>query len=120
MIVGKSLRDQSAYFAVYSYPLISRFRSAFRHRQVHTFRLSKKSVYEENVRDANDWVDEIRRQIIVVPPPHVIPASINQRKLCVLVNPCSGPGRALQIFQEQVMPVFAEANVVCKLVITGM
>jgi len=40
-------------------------------------------------------------------------------KLLVFVNPLSGPGRALHIFQQSVVPVFAEAGLQYHLVVTG-
>ncbi len=39
--------------------------------------------------------------------------------MLVLVNPCSGPGRALSIFQERVVPVFAESGIHFNLLVTG-
>ncbi len=39
--------------------------------------------------------------------------------MLVLVNPCSGTGRALTIFQQRVVPVFAEAGIHFNLVVTG-
>ena len=41
------------------------------------------------------------------------------KKLLVLVNPFSGPGKALQIFQERVVPMFAEAGLHFNMVVTG-
>jgi len=40
-------------------------------------------------------------------------------KLLVFVNPLSGPGRALHIFQQSVVPVFAEAGLQYHLIVTG-
>ena len=40
-------------------------------------------------------------------------------RLLVLVNPFSGPGRALHIFQQSIVPVFAEAGLQYHLVVTG-
>lgn len=41
------------------------------------------------------------------------------RKVLVLVNPSSGPGKALEIYQKRVVPILAEADMQLKLVITG-
>lgn len=41
------------------------------------------------------------------------------RKLLVLINPFSGPGKALQIFQNGVSHMLEEADISFKLVITG-
>ena len=40
-------------------------------------------------------------------------------RLLVFVNPFSGPGRALHIFQQSVVPVFAEAGLQYHLIVTG-
>lgn len=42
-----------------------------------------------------------------------------QKKLLVFVNPFSGPGKALLIFQQEVIPVFAEAGLLYHLFVTG-
>lgn len=41
------------------------------------------------------------------------------RKLLVLINPFSGPGKALQIFQNGVSHMLEEADISFKLVVTG-
>jgi sphingosine kinase len=41
------------------------------------------------------------------------------KKLLVLVNPFSGPGTALSLFQERVVPMFAEAGILYHLIVTG-
>ena len=40
-------------------------------------------------------------------------------KFLVFVNPFSGPGRALHIFQRSIVPVFAEAGLQYHLIVTG-
>jgi len=40
-------------------------------------------------------------------------------RFLVLVNPFSGPGRALHIFQQSIVPVFAEAGLQYHLIVTG-
>jgi len=41
-------------------------------------------------------------------------------KFLVFVNPLSGPGRALHIFQQRIVPVFAEAGLQYHLIVTGL
>uniref|UniRef100_T1JKM2 DAGKc domain-containing protein n=1 Tax=Strigamia maritima TaxID=126957 RepID=T1JKM2_STRMM len=41
------------------------------------------------------------------------------RKLLIFVNPRSGPGKALQIFQQRVIPILAEAHVEYSLIVTA-
>ena len=40
-------------------------------------------------------------------------------RLLVFVNPFSGPGRALHLFQQSIVPVFAEAGLQYHLIVTG-
>lgn len=42
-----------------------------------------------------------------------------QRKLLVLINPFSGAGKALQIFQNGVSHMLEEADIFFKMVVTG-
>jgi len=44
---------------------------------------------------------------------------VAERRLLVLVNPFSGPGKALHLFQRHVVPLFAEAGLQYRLVVTG-
>jgi len=41
-------------------------------------------------------------------------------RFLVLVNPFSGPGRALHIFQQSIVPVFAESGLQYHLLVTGV
>ena len=43
----------------------------------------------------------------------------NPKRMLVLVNPCSGPGKALSIFQERIVPIFAESGIHFNMIITG-
>ena len=42
------------------------------------------------------------------------------KKWLFLVNPKSGPGKALSIFQQRVVPMLAEAGIEFKLIVTSM
>lgn len=42
----------------------------------------------------------------------------DERKLLVMVNPASGPGKAESIFREKVAPLLAEGNIKYELLIT--
>lgn len=44
---------------------------------------------------------------------------VRPRNVIVFVNPHSGPGKALEIFKERVEPIFAEAGLNCKIIVTG-
>jgi sphingosine kinase len=46
-------------------------------------------------------------------------APLPSEKLLVLVNPFSGPGKAQQLFQQHAAPIFAEAGLQYKLIVTG-
>jgi sphingosine kinase len=43
---------------------------------------------------------------------------LGTKKLLILVNPASGPGKAKEIFSQRVRPVLAEASVAYDLVVT--
>jgi sphingosine kinase len=43
---------------------------------------------------------------------------LEERKLLVLLNPKSGPGKAREIFQQRVVPILAEAEVCFDLYVT--
>lgn len=52
-------------------------------------------------------------QLLELPEP-------KRRRCLVLVNPFGGAGKAVEIFQDKVAPMMAEANVAFNLVITGL
>jgi len=47
-------------------------------------------------------------------------SELSERRLLVLVNPFSGPGKALHTFQRHVVPLLAEAQLHYQLVVTGL
>jgi len=42
----------------------------------------------------------------------------NQLKLLVLINPASGRGKAAKIFEKKVVPLFAESDIIYKVITT--
>lgn len=53
------------------------------------------------------------------PPPGTTKPQVDRsKKLLLLINPNSGPGRALQIYRKQVSPILAEAEVSHEVIVT--
>lgn len=42
------------------------------------------------------------------------------RKLLVLINPSSGPGKSLEVFREKVEPMLGDADINYKAIVTGL
>lgn len=45
---------------------------------------------------------------------------LSPRRIFILINPKSGPGKAYQVFKERVVPLLAESDVNYDLLITGI
>lgn len=52
------------------------------------------------------------------PPGTCKPHTDNTKKLLLLINPNSGPGRALQTYRKHVSPLLAEAEVAHEVLVT--
>ncbi|XP_050390467.1 sphingosine kinase 2 [Patella vulgata] len=92
-----------------------------RHRVTVTFQIKTSDDFEENSRLAEKWMNVINclaREIPVtiadlescVPP--------LRKKLLILVNPKSGPGRAVSIFKQEILPMITDADIPYKMIIT--
>ncbi|XP_013783000.1 sphingosine kinase 1-like [Limulus polyphemus] len=115
---------RSIFLCLYSYPL--RFRGKLLQKQLQriretiTLEINKHKEEEENVNVAKRWQKALlwllkSGEIVDLQGIQELPP---QRNLLVFVNPRSGPGRALQIFRERVVPVLAESDIKYKLVVT--
>lgn len=115
--------DRSIYLCLYWYPLRLRGKlqkQLQRVRETITLEIKKHQQEEENVNVAKRWQkalllllkcgETLYLQGIQELPP--------QRNLLIFVNPRSGPGKALQVFRERVVPVLAESDIKYKLVVT--
>lgn len=101
--------DISAYLYIYAYILKRSRRTLKRERTTITLRFRSFDKYEDNNREAQKWRTTIKcliaGQSITYTPP------TNDKKLLILLNPKSGPGKARELFQTKVAPILQEAEV---------
>ncbi|XP_022830004.1 sphingosine kinase 1 [Spodoptera litura] len=101
--------DISAYLYIYAYILKRSRRTLKRERTTITLRFRSFDKYEDNNKEAQKWRTTIKcliaRQPITSSPP------TNEKKILVLLNPKSGPGKARELFQSKVVPILQEAEV---------
>lgn len=117
--------DISAYLYIYAYILQNtKSGGCKRERTIITLRFRSFDKYEDNNKEAKRWRNAIKQlikgeQAQNETPDTPIMHKINeQRKLLVLCNPKSGPGRGKTIFQEKVVPILQEAEIPYDLHIT--
>ncbi|CAG0916316.1 unnamed protein product [Notodromas monacha] len=112
--------DPGAYFGVYCYPLSRKRvgRGFVRKRLVLAFLVNSAGVYDENLRVADSWRKVILAELWKPRPTLPQVDCLPDKKFLILVNPASGPGKALEIFMQRVRPVLAEAAVGYDLVVT--
>ncbi|KAM0736466.1 Sphingosine kinase 2 [Formica fusca] len=117
--------DTSAYLYIYAYTLKKmRIKGAMRReRMTITLRFRSFDKYEDNLREASRWRLAIKCLVANVPVPKNLmsPSHGNletligacpgeNRKLLVLLNPKSGPGRGRETFQKRIHPILSEAE----------
>ncbi|XP_017761073.1 PREDICTED: sphingosine kinase 2-like [Eufriesea mexicana] len=117
--------DTSAYLYIYAYTLKKARMKGIKRRERTTITLRFRSFdkYEDNLREASRWRLAIKCLIVGVPVPKsfMSPSHENleslisacpgeQRKILVLLNPKSGPGRGREIFQKRIHPILSEAE----------
>ncbi|XP_065211930.1 sphingosine kinase 1-like isoform X2 [Planococcus citri] len=121
---GVDTTDVSAYLHIYTYTLKDFKITSGRKRERFeiTLRFRLYTQYEDNLKEAFKW-KKIVKQLISKAQSHSllsgclknIPGDNNKQsrdgKILLIVNPKSGPGKAREIFQEQVLPVLIEAEV---------
>ena len=112
-------------FTIYAYPckqsnLLTFSKSKKRIRLELTFVVDYSPSQLLNVEKASTWVRAIRwlkrdqSSILKGNTPHATTIPIcnpKARRLLVLINPASGPGRAYSIYKEHVSPLLAEAGI---------
>lgn len=101
--------DISAYLYIYAYILKRSRRSMKRERTTITLRFRSFDKYEDNNREAQKWRATLKCLIAGYPISSLPPAS--DKKLLILLNPKSGPGKARELFQSKVAPILQEAEV---------
>ncbi|XP_044586474.1 sphingosine kinase 2-like isoform X1 [Cotesia glomerata] len=117
--------DTSAYLYIYAYTLKkARVKGApRRERTTITLRFRSFDKYQDNLREASRWRLAIKCLINKIPIPKNLMSpshgnldtllkacSSEEKKLLVLLNPKSGPGRSREIFQRRVHPILSEAE----------
>ncbi|KAG6804329.1 sphingosine kinase 2 isoform X1 [Apis mellifera caucasica] len=117
--------DTSAYLYIYAYTLKKARMKGVKRRERTTITLRFRSFdkYEDNLREASRWRLAIKCLIVGVPVPKsfMSPSHENleslisacpgeQRKILVLLNPKSGPGRSRETFQKRIHPILSEAE----------
>ncbi|CAB3247748.1 unnamed protein product [Arctia plantaginis] len=101
--------DISAYLYIYAYILKRSRRTLKRERTTITLRFRSFDKYEDNNREAQKWRTTIKCLIASQPITYTPPS--NDKKLLVLLNPKSGPGKGREMFQSKVVPILQEAEV---------
>lgn len=117
--------DTSAYLYIYAYTLKKARMKGIKRRERTTITLRFRSFdkYEDNLREASRWRLAIKCLIVGLPVPKsfMSPSHENleslisacpgeQRKILVLLNPKSGPGRGRETFQKRIHPILSEAE----------
>ncbi|XP_066271124.1 sphingosine kinase 2-like [Branchiostoma lanceolatum] len=115
--------NQTAFLCIYSYPLKRKLLSGSARNRVSTsFRVDRFDNYEQNCELAEKWRVAVRCLLAgqtVTAETELTPSLLpSQPTLLVLLNPFSGQGKAKQYFDDQVMPMMAEADVSITLVTT--
>lgn len=101
--------DISAYLYVYAYILKQSRRTLKRERTTITLRFRSFDKYEDNNKEAQKWRTTLKCLIAGQTIPSVPPS--NDKKLLILLNPKSGPGKARELFQTKVAPLLQEAEI---------
>ncbi|XP_053687379.1 sphingosine kinase 1-like [Sabethes cyaneus] len=110
--------DVSAYLYIYAYILKRNRRGGFRERTTITLRFRSFDKYEDNNKEAQKWRAAIKYLISGETSLKSMYQPKDTRKTLVILNPKSGSGKAREMFQQRVAPVFAEAEISYDLHIT--
>lgn len=122
--------DISAYLYIYAYVLKKyKMKSGQkRERMTITLRFRSFDKYEDNMKEAQKWRIAVKCLVRNKPIPRAVLISAensvtphdpgDDRRILVLLNPKSGPGKARDIFQQRVVPVLAEAEIPFDLYVT--
>lgn len=117
--------DTSAYLYIYAYTMKKARMKGITRRERTTITLRFRSFdkYEDNLREASRWRLAIKCLIVGAPVPKTFmsPSHGNlealisacpgeHRKLLVILNPKSGPGRSRETFQKRIHPILSEAE----------
>ncbi|XP_037804984.1 sphingosine kinase 1-like [Penaeus monodon] len=113
----KEQRKHVAFITVYAYPLFgSPKKKGRRKRLALTIEVGQKESFEENLDIANRWRTTLLQ--VVRSRGQGCQQIDRHKKLLVLINPNSGPGKALQIYKKQVVALYGEAELKHEVVVT--
>lgn len=113
----KENRKHVAFITVYAYPLFgSSKKKGRRKRLALTFEVEEKESFEENLDIANRWRTTLLQ--VARSRGQECQQIDRHKKLLVLINPNSGPGKALQIYKKQVAALYGEAELKHEVVVT--
>ncbi|KAL6110247.1 sphk1 [Pungitius sinensis] len=116
--------DPAAYLAVYFYPLTRRWMSpgGSRHRAEHCFRVAALQDPRANLDEAEKWARAVReraaRQQSSRSDGGAMSVLSRPTRMMLLVNPQSGKGQALTLYNNHIQRMLNEAGVTHTLVIT--
>uniref|UniRef100_A0AAQ4NVY3 sphingosine kinase n=1 Tax=Gasterosteus aculeatus aculeatus TaxID=481459 RepID=A0AAQ4NVY3_GASAC len=116
--------DPAAYLAVYFYPLTRRWMSPgrSRHRAEHSFRVAALQDPRANLEEAEKWARAVRERAARPQSPRSDGGALSvlsrPSRMMLLVNPQSGKGQALTLYNNHIQPMLNEAGVTHTLVIT--
>lgn len=116
--------DVSAYLYVYAYVFKKTLRNhCRRERTVLTLRFRSYDKFDDNIREAQKWRSTIKRLMLYVggggdPVQLKTAIQAEQKKLLVILNPKSGSGKARELYQQQVAPIYGEAEIPIELHVT--
>uniref|UniRef100_A0A675B341 sphingosine kinase n=1 Tax=Anopheles darlingi TaxID=43151 RepID=A0A675B341_ANODA len=110
--------DVSAYLYIYAYILKRNRRGGFRERTTITLRFRSFDRYEDNNREAQKWRAAVKYLIAGEPVQKLTYQPRDPRKMLIILNPKSGSGKAREMFQQRVAPIFAESEILYDLHIT--
>ncbi|XP_045602902.2 sphingosine kinase 1 [Procambarus clarkii] len=106
-------RSHLAFFTVYAYPLND---TGKRRRLALSFEVDKEDTFEQNLEVANTWRSAVHKAIRSYGTAN--PQIDKSKRLLLLINPNSGPGKAYQMYKKQVAAVFGEAEVAHDVIVT--
>ncbi|XP_075946861.1 sphingosine kinase 1-like [Anarhichas minor] len=116
--------DPAAYLAAHFYPLRRRWMSSgvSRQRAEHCFRFAALQDPRANLEEAEKWARAVRERSVRLQSLRIDGVSMSAlsrpSRMMLLVNPQSGKGQALTLYNNHVQPMLSDAGVTHTLVIT--
>ena len=110
--------DVSAYLYIYAYILKKGRKGGYRERRTITLRFRSFDRFEDNNSEAQKWRAAVKYLLIGEPNIRAAYVPLDTRRILVILNPKSGSGKARELFQQRIVPVFQEAELSFDLHIT--